>query len=548
MVCSRVGFIRGFGFRSILLSLQIIVAGAFLLPAQTKDPAFDLLLEAQKLILDGEIDSAEELLNQVAREFPSDGRVFNLLGVVRAQKGEYIKAEKDFRKALDLIPGLTGAYLNLGRLYQENLAEDPEAKKKGIAVYRALLSFQPQNLEALYQVAFLLHLDGKYRESLAYLAQLPESEASRSEVQVLNCANRLAVGERDLGESIMRELISQNRFQEADLLPVLPAILDSGHTDLAIRMLENLHLRGSLSIPSCEGLATLYGKLGKYRDARILLESIAGRHPDLPALLVRLAWLSFDQADYEGSLRYLAHARDLKPDDGKIHIFFGLACMELDLGLEAVNSLEKGVALEPENPYYNYALGSAILAWKEAREAIPYFEMYHQLRPEDPRGEAALAQAYFLNKQYDLARAGFEKARQYPQTELISNYYLGVIARIELRLEEAENYFRQVLTNNPDHADTLAEMGWIHTRRREFDSAKKVLDRALEIDPENYHANFNLLTLYSRTRDKRFKEQQARFEKIKEKRWQHLTESLRSIEVIPHYVFPGRRGTGVFGP
>jgi tetratricopeptide (TPR) repeat protein len=89
-------------------------------------------------------------------------------------------------------------------------------------------------------------------------------------------------------------------------------------------------------------------------------------------------------------------------------------------------------------------------------------------------------------------------------------------------------------------------MGWIYTRNREFEKAKEILDQALQIDPENYHANFNLMTLYSRTRDERFEQQKAKFEEIKEKRWQYLTNSLRSIEVVPHYVFPGRSGKDIF--
>jgi hypothetical protein len=52
-------------------------------------------------------------------------------------------------------------------------------------------------------------------------------------------------------------------------------------------------------------------------------------------------------------------------------------------------------------------------------------------------------------------------------------------------------------------------------------------------------ANFNLLTLYSRTRDERYAPQKDRFDAIKEDRWQRLSEALRTIEVVPSGVFQG---------
>jgi tetratricopeptide (TPR) repeat protein len=431
-------------------------------------------------------------------------------------------------------------------LYQENIQKDPGAGKKGIETYQKLLVIDSDNLEALYQIALLLHLEGDYRKSMEYLAQLPEEQAERSQALALRCANQAVLRQDSAAESCSEKLISSAGFIESDLVLLLPAFLSPGRSDLAIKLLENLHWRGLLSIPSVEGLAELYAENNRFRDARNLLESLAGRHPDLPALLMKLAWMCFSHSDYEGSLRYLAHARDLNPNDGRIHVLFGLACIELNLGMEAINSLEQAVALEPDNPSYNYALGYAILAWKEAKEAVPYFEKFHSLEPNNPKGTAALAQAHFLNKQYELSKSGFEESIHHSETELISNYYLGVIARIELRIEDAESYFRKVLELDPQHADTLAEMGWIYTRNREFEKAKEILDQALQIDPENYHANFNLMTLYSRTRDERFEQQKAKFEEIKEKRWQYLTNSLRSIEVVPHYVFPGRSGKDIF--
>ena len=42
---------------------------------------------------------------------------------------------ENFKKALELAPNFVGALLNLGRLYLENPAKDPNALRNGLAVY-----------------------------------------------------------------------------------------------------------------------------------------------------------------------------------------------------------------------------------------------------------------------------------------------------------------------------------------------------------------------------------------------------------------------------
>ena len=56
--------------------------------------------------------------------------------------------------------------------------------------------------------------------------------------------------------------------------------------------------------------------------------------------------------------KYLAHARDLEPGNAEVQFFFGIASIELNLGNEAYDALKKAVALSPENPYVNYAMGA----------------------------------------------------------------------------------------------------------------------------------------------------------------------------------------------
>lgn len=530
MSISKAGLAAAFPLSLSLLSTA---------PAQTADIQ-EQLRSTQQLIVDGKPEEARQRLEALSESYPQDPRVFNLQGVVLAQTGDYKSAEASFIRAIDLYPRYTGALLNLGRLYQENLGRDEFAGEKGIAIYSRLLSYEPDNTEANFQISVLLHLDKDFNGSLEHLSKLSPEDQGIAMAKVVICANHAALGHTTLATEMARELSADPNLVEEDILLVLPALRASGRDDLALMLLEPLAGRNALSIPTVEKLALLYASMDDTVRARAYLESLASRHPNLPDLLIKLAWVTFNDKDYEKTLSYLAHARDLDPSNGNIHLLFGIACVELNLGVEAVISFEKAVALEPDNPYYNYAMGSAVLHWKEPGEAVPYFERYLKALPGDFRGEAALAQARFMNKEYELAKAGFEKVVLVPDLAPLAHFYLGTIAKLDFRMEEAVSHLNKALELRPDYPDALAELGGVLTREREYEKAEELLNGALTLDPEHYMANFNLLTLYSRTRDDRYQSQKEAFEKIKEQRWTQLSESLRTIEVVPRGVLQGK--------
>ncbi len=502
------------------------------------DPLQAELRTVQSDIVAGRLDPAERTIRQLLLSHPEDPRLHNFLGVIQAQRGSYADAEAAFRRALELAPDLIGAYYNLGRLYQENLGRDPQALDKGIGVYQALIRLIPRDAEANFQAAALLHLKGKYELSNGHLDRLPPSAQERGPAALLRAANAAALGDRETAEVRITVLLSARDLEEVDVLRVAPALRRSGADDLLIRLLAELERRRQISVETAEGLAALYEEKGDYEAARLTLELLSPRHPDLPSLLIRLAWVTYRARQYEKALGYLAHARDLSPQDARVHLFFGLTCVELNLAVEAMKSLEQAVALDPENPFYHYAFGATVMRWREASEAIPHLEKYVAAFPEDPRGRFTLAEAYFLNKDYEASRRLMEAVLKAPETSVNAHYYLGVMDRLEQRFESAQAHLEEVLRADPGRVDALAELGGLYTRLGRLEEAGQLLGQALEREPDHYQANFNLLTLYTRMRDPRAEEQRARFEQIKEGRWRTYAESLRTVEVVPHRLYP----------
>ncbi len=522
---SQIGIPGTAAFLTILLLSSHAVAGS-------TSPA-EIIREVQLLIQQGDLARARSRLAQALVEFPRAAGLYDLLGVVDAQQGSYGEAETNFKKAIQEDPRLTGAYLNLGHLYQENSGKDREALNKALETYQRLLRIDATNVEANYQTAVLLEHQGAFKTSLLHLARLPAPDQERAQALAFRLADHVGLGERFRAEELASRLLTKPDLSEADVVSILP-VIEAHHADgLGERLLEGLVERQLASPKSLFQLGLVYKRRGRLDLARQTLERVAAEEPRTTAVLMELARVANQQRDYKGALGYLAHARDLEPENAAIHYLFGVVCVEEKLLQEAYTSFKKAVTLDPNNPYYNYAFGSVAVNREDAREAVPYFRRYCELKPGDRRGNYALGAAYFYSHDFDSARKELQAVARFPETRAGAHYYLGRMANQEGKLDEAILELRQALEADPRYAAAYAELGVVHLKKKEYAESEQALREALDSDPDNYIANLNLMVLYQRTQDPRAEAQARKFEEVKQKRAEMAKELLRTIEVRP---------------
>src|SRR5581483_6044724 len=206
------------------------------------------------------------------RDFPEDAGFDNLAGVVEAQSGNYAEAEKAFQKALLRDPKLTAAYLNLGRLYQENPAISRSADK-ALKVYERLLKYQPRNAQANYQAASLLFRRGEYRQSLSRLANLTPEQRETAQVLSLECAEYAALGARKKTDDLLARLLASPSLSETDARQIAPVLQVAKREDAVVSILETLARKRSLPADLQHTLGLAYEASGKLDQARSALEA-----------------------------------------------------------------------------------------------------------------------------------------------------------------------------------------------------------------------------------------------------------------------------------
>jgi len=489
------------------------------------------ILEIQKEIESGNLEAARALVVEAEKNYPHNGGVENLLGVVEVQQGHTVAASKAFSQAIVDDPRLTAAYLNLSRMKMESASSDQSMRAEALRLSLRVLELDAANDEAHYLVATIFFWNRDYRSSLQHLGKLSPESRAKIGAQALFCANNAALGERKATDEAARAMAANPDLTEPDATTCIPALRAARRADLIDTLLTAAQTHQALSPEGLRVLGLAQEAEGQLQLARATLEKAFAAKDTSVAILEDLTRVARAANDNQAALGYLAHARDLAPNNAALPYEFGAVCVRMGLYAEARKAIAEALRLDPDNADYNLGMGMVVSFSSDPAQALPFLTKYHSLRPKDPEGVLALGAANFRAKDYDSASPWLTQAVASPKTAADAHYYLGRIARQEGRLDEATAQLKQSLAIEPDRTDTLAELGEINLQARDFVQAAAYFDQALHHDPDNYVANFGLLQLYARTGDSRREQQSHRFDEIKNQKEERDHQMMRSLEI-----------------
>jgi len=516
----------------VVFFLAIIAAQHF--QAQENSPAHrETLFHIQQQIESGNLDAAKVRITEALKTYPADGGLENLLGVVEIQQGHEDAARQAFNAAIRHAPRLIGAYLNLSRMDMESAATDRAARSEALRLIERVLAAEPANEEANYQIATILAWEQNYQRSLDHLQKLSAHARNQVGVQALLCANSAGLGDREDTDKAAAALIANPDLTEQDANTCLPTLRTARRADLIDALFAASAAHHQLSPQGLRVLGLAQEAEGKLDQSRATLESAFAADSKSIVILEDLSRVAQAAGDDKGALGYVAHARDIKPDDAHLIYEFGSICAKMGLLGESRKAIGEALKLDPENADYNFGMGTVVSFSSDPSQAIPYLMKFQAKRPQDPAGMLILGEAYYRGKDFDSAKDWLTRAEAHASTAAEAHFYLGRIAHQENRLDDAVTELKQSLALHADQPDTLAELGQISTTKREFPQASDYLERAIKLDPDNYGANFGLLQLYARTGDPRRDQQSKRFDEIKREKEEQNQETMRSIEIRP---------------
>lgn len=501
------------------------------------DPkAADALAEIAKIqALQNRFDLAVATIGRAIEMAPGRADLRSVAGRVHqlaAQNGggekELRLAVADLEKAAELSPGEPAPLRDLTRLY--SVLRDT---KGALGAWRRLAEADPRNVDALIEVATLsvdagdtdgavkalegaIALDPEDSRSLQMLGEI-QQKAGRVEEAL---AKYQAAAKLDPSDLVTRLKIGEILLERKDARAAL------AQADEIVKVDEENRFGRDLKVRALK-------ELGRTDEALALAETLAASDPrDLKTAFLVITLLeqkgSFEVAEQrlEALLRRSPQGEDAESLGRNNRIFWahmGLVRQRLGRFKDAADAFGEAVkaAKEKDATLVSYRIDALVsakdfaTALKEARAAradpaygkerdFKVLEAYALQGTGDAAGGAAVIEAgldandapvedlmaaadyHQRAKNFDKARAYFERAAARDTSNVRARFSLGAVLERLKRFDEAEKAFREALALSPDAAIVQNYLGYMNADRNvKLDEALALIRKAVESEPDN---------------------------------------------------------------
>jgi tetratricopeptide (TPR) repeat protein len=386
---------------------------------------------AQVRLLQGKLDAAETLFNEIAARDAGDGAEYYGLGRIAAERGDHARAVEYFRRTLELQPAAAEVHQQLG------------------LSYRAL---------------------GDLEAARRHLTQQAKGELQFADPLITGMAQQFQTS------SVYRGMMAERSGRFAEAVTEYRKAVDASPDNVTYRRA----LAGALGLAGRRDES-----IAEYRDAVNLAPSEALTRARLAKALVSRDGIT-DEA-----LAEFQSAVDLAPGLAEARIGLAGALAGRGLWAQAAGHLSEVLKQSPDDLKVRLRRAQMRIALGHGDLALEDLEPVLAATPEDLEARLARAQAWALVGQADRAEKELEGvvADEVNVTrQAIAWMELGAISASRGDLEAAAERYRQATDLAPEHLPAQIALARVNARLGHPDEALAGLELALIIDPDRGEA------------------------------------------------------------
>lgn len=317
-------------------------------------------------------------------------------------------------------------------------------------IYQELLQEDPKQPDVLHALAILLSQKQCYQDAIITLRQALELEPNNplfhntlglihsqqhNTEAALECFKKATSLAPDFANA-HNHLANQYRKMD-DIENALK------HYERAIKLdPDNVTLRFNIAL--------MYMTLEQYTTAKQYLTQVLAAEPDHISARYHLGQIYLQISDYDQACLTFTKVLQKQPEHIDACHDLALCDIEQDKFQSAIDRLSKVLKKQPSYCDAHYHLGIAYLRQGEYSDALPHFLKQLEIQP---------------------------------YTECYFN--IGVLLMYEGRQPEAKEYFEITLQRDPNHVDSLINLGVMALKSNDSRSALDAYKRALAIQPDN---------------------------------------------------------------
>jgi tetratricopeptide (TPR) repeat protein len=297
------------------------------------------MLRGSSAMHQGRPGEAEIAFRHAVEQEPGNAQAHLDLGLARLQLGKPNEAEHDLAQAIELQPNLLGAnmFLGIAEFQQKKFDNALEALNREAAL-------QPENIEVLSWTGIVALGAAKPDAAIGPLdkaAVLAPDDSNvlyyrgRAHSQVAAESYR-ELYRVDPGSALLHRALGES-FSE------------SGQPDRAIAEFKAAIKKQPNNADLYESLANEEQKISRFAEASATYEQELKLSPGNPIALYNIGKIEVESAKPEAGVAHLRQALAENADPGPTSFYLGLGLAKLDHLTDAVEYLEKSVAMRPSN-------------------------------------------------------------------------------------------------------------------------------------------------------------------------------------------------------
>ncbi len=392
------------------------------------------------------------------------------LGRMLEESGDSLKAQDEFKKALQLDAQSSGLRLEIANFHlrRRNL-------RAAVQETETAIQLDPKNIEAHRLLSSI------------YFSILKNEDPNRSTTA---------------GEYLKKAILEYETVVQLDpsdgesLLSLSGLYREDGQTEKAIATLKKYLEQVPSSEPGLTYLSQIYSDQNKYPEAVAALKKALENNPNSPAILAQLAFI-FEQAkDYKSAIENYKLA--IAADEDTLSLRKGLAQALLDDNQEEEAQKEylQVVAADPDDGVAYLRLGQIARRRGDSDKALEYLNKANAILLGNYEVAFHIASLYEEIGKYEKAEEGFKQILKLTekqggnystpekQNRTVFLYHAGIIAQQLEKYAQAVDFFSQIKALSPE-GDVRVDMNIIDTYRmaRQLDKALELCDSDIKANP-----------------------------------------------------------------
>ncbi len=439
---------------------------------------------------------AIEQYEAITRLEPKNAENHLLLGRLYRINNELLKAEKEFKTAVQIQPDSEDAAITLAYLY----IEEGDAAR---ATQLLLAIPESERSAKIYTALGYTHEQQKdYKQAIAAYRKAVELDKDNLEAMRGLAQSLMSDNQSDAALEQYRAIVDADPHDAQSYMRIAEIHRRAGRFDQALEALKKAEaeVQDSQEVPY--NIAVIYQAQGKYDQAAQVLQQLLQKGEK--------ADNSYSAGERNNRAVFLERLGSLYRESGKTQMAVETFRRMLALGDDSVSrgyqqiietyrdakqyadataAAQEAVAKLPKDRTLKLMLAAQLADSGQVEKGLSLAQSELKNTPEDREVYIALAQIYSRLKRWPEAEAAITKADSLSSKPDEKEYVLfvgGSIYERQKKYDKAEDMFRRVLASDANNAVALNYLGYMLADRGvRLEEALGYIKKAVQLDPQN---------------------------------------------------------------